>query len=114
METDAFIGHVESMGCTSIVPPSSIKVPNNVEEALQSPNSRDWKLAMEKELQSLKAHQVADLVPESEVPESSRIIGTRWIFRVKADGLFKARLVVKGYNQRVGIDCGETYASVCA
>ncbi|CAM9284251.1 unnamed protein product, partial [Sphacelaria rigidula] len=39
--------------------------------------------------------------------------GTRWVFKVKADGRFKARLVVQGWAQRHGLDCGSTFAPVC-
>ncbi|CAM9732843.1 unnamed protein product, partial [Hapterophycus canaliculatus] len=68
---------------------------------------------MEKELQSLKEHQVADLVTIDTLPPEASAIGSRWVFKVKPDGTFKARLVVQGFGQRHGIDCGGTFAPVC-
>ena len=65
------------------------------------------------ELQSIKKHQVADIIPITSVPSNNNIIGTRWVFKVKADGRFKARCVVQGWKQRHGYDCGSTFAPVC-
>ncbi|CAM9927616.1 unnamed protein product [Sphacelaria rigidula] len=64
------------------------------------------------ELKSIKNHEVADIIPASSVPSNNNIIGTRWVFKVKADGRFKARLVVQGWSQRHGLDCGSTFAPV--
>ncbi|CAN0332528.1 unnamed protein product, partial [Hapterophycus canaliculatus] len=47
------------------------------------------------------------------LPPEASAIGSRWVFKVKPDGTFKARLVVQGFGQRHGIDCGGTFAPVC-
>ncbi|CAM9396793.1 unnamed protein product [Hapterophycus canaliculatus] len=65
---------------------------------------------MEKELQSLKEHKLADLVTIDTLPPEGKLIGSRWVFKVKLDGTFKARLVVEGFGHRYGIDCGGTFA----
>ena len=41
------------------------------------------------------------------------MIGTQWVHKVKADGTYKSRLVVQGWSQVPGIDCGGTFAPVC-
>ena len=41
------------------------------------------------------------------------MIGTRWVNKIKADGTYKSRLVVQGWSQVPGIDCGGIFASVC-
>ena len=65
------------------------------------------------ELRSINEHRVADIIPAGAVPPNNNIIGTRWVYKVKADGRFKARLVVQGWSQRHGFDCGSTFAPVC-
>lgn len=74
-----------------------------------------WRAAMHEEFQALLHHNHTwDLVP----PEPSQnVIGCKWVYRVKqkADGTldrYKARLVVKGFNQRQGIDYDETFSLV--
>lgn len=69
---------------------------------------------MPNELTALMRHDTWELVP---LPTRSKVVGCKWVFRVKwhADGSinrFKAPLVVKGYNQRPGIDYTETFSPV--
>ncbi|CAM9832998.1 unnamed protein product [Sphacelaria rigidula] len=65
------------------------------------------------ELQIIKNHEVADIIPASSIPSNNNIIGTRWVFEVKAHGRLKARLVVQGWSQRHGLNCGSTFSPVC-
>ena len=46
-----------------------------------------WEAAEDKEIASLIKHQVYDLVP---IPAGSKIIGSRWVFKIKADDTHKA------------------------
>ena len=41
------------------------------------------------------------------------MVDSRWVNKIKADDLFKSRLVVLGWAQVPGIDCGGTFAPVC-
>ena len=41
------------------------------------------------------------------------MVGSKWVYKVKADNTHKARLVAKGWNQVPGRDCGGTFAPVC-
>jgi len=52
-----------------------------------------------------------------DLPESAKMIGTKWVFKCKRDnrGVIvrnKARLVVQGFRQEEGIDYNEVYAPV--
>jgi len=85
--------------------------PKSVGEALEDSN---WINAMLEELNQFARNEVWTLVPRS---KEMNVIGTKWVFKNKIDeqGVIvrnKARLVAKGYNQKEGIDFGETYALV--
>jgi hypothetical protein len=52
-----------------------------------------------------------------DLPPSRKSIGVKWVFKVKQDehravSKHKARLVVKGYTQRHGIDYDEVFTPV--
>lgn len=69
---------------------------------------------MEEELKSLEDNKTWSL---TELPQGREAIGLKWVFKVKKDENgkivgYKARLVVKGYAQREGIDYIEVFAPV--
>jgi transposase InsO family protein len=88
--------------------------PRTLKEAKESEHWPEWKVAMEKELQSLDEHRTWEL---QELPPHIRPLGVKWVWVVKTTatgGLdkFKARLVVQGYRQIPGVDFNLTYAPV--
>jgi len=68
---------------------------------------------MNKELVSLKENETWELVNR---PINAKVIQNCWVMRVKisrdSNTCFKARLVVKGYAQKQGIDCNETFSPI--
>jgi hypothetical protein len=98
--------------------------PTTYKAALQSPQSREWKDAMRHEWQALVENHTFDIVPLRKKKNTHRPIadtmeepiGCKWIYKRKTnpDGStrYKARLVIKGYEQKEGIDYNETYAPV--
>ena len=89
------------------------KIPNTFKEAMDLPQAERWKAASDREAASLEEHGVYELIPITSVPTGQRVIGTRWVNKIKADGTYKSRLVVQGWSQVPGIDCGGTFAPVC-
>ena len=91
----------------------SDRVPSTFKEAMGLPQAARWKTASDKEIASLEKHGVFDLVPITSVPGRHKVVGTRWVFKIKADSTYKGRLVVQEFSQIPGVDCGGTFAPVC-
>jgi hypothetical protein len=67
---------------------------------------------MEKQLELLRKAGTWELCIRSDVPVHHRILKGRWVYTVKRNGLYKARWVVKGYEQVKSIDFQKTFAAV--
>lgn len=90
------------------------EVPRSLRQAMRGPDAMGWKAAADKEYQALVDRGTWTLVPR---PKNRKIISTKWVFTVKTkpDGSFdrfKGRLVARGFDQRLGLDFGDTYAPV--
>ena len=46
------------------------------------------------------------------IPNNRRLIGNKWVFKIKRDGTYRARLVALGYSQIPGVDYKDNFASV--
>ena len=68
---------------------------------------------MKEEMDSLLKNKTWDLVP---LPEGKRALPNKWVYRLKEeDGgkkRYKARLVVKGFAQKKGIDFDEIFSPI--
>ena len=88
-------------------------VPRTIQEARASPDAAKWNAAAEREMKSLNDRKVYKLVSRSAVPPRRNRIKSKWVFKRKADGFLKGRVVAQGWDQVPGLDCGSTYAPVC-
>ena len=91
----------------------TIVVPNTYKEAMKLPEADSWREATKMEFDSLLTLGVFERTPLSKVPPGTKLLGTTWVFKLKPTGLFNGRVVVQGWSQVPGVDCGGTYAPVC-
>ena len=86
-------------------------IPQTYGEAMQSDNSKEWRKAMNEEIQSLNENKT--FTPTT-LPVGKKPVGGRWVYAIKSgvDGndQYKARFVAKGYSQKMGVDYGETFS----
>lgn len=88
--------------------------PSNIHEASNSPDASMWKTAMQEEIEALHKNKTWELVP---LPPGRKAIGNKWVYKIKRDSIdqierYRARLVVKGYAQKEGIDFNEIFSPV--
>ena len=69
-------------------------------------------MAIRKEFKDTIRRGVWDIVKRSSIPEGRRLICSKWVFKEKRDGRFRARLVCLGYSQIPGVDFSNNYAPV--
>ena len=92
----------------------TLNEPTSIAEALSSPDKAKWEDAMKKEMQSLHANDVWDLV---KLPANRKVVGSKWVYKqnIGPDGSverYKARLVAQGFSQKYGLDYDETFSPV--
>ena len=93
---------------------AEVTEPKSFAQAKGEVNWKRWLGAMKQEFQSLETNKTWTLVPR---PGNRKVLGGKWVYKLKrgADGeilRFKARWVVRGFEQEYGIDYHETFASV--
>jgi hypothetical protein len=90
------------------------KEPITFEEAWNhdDPRSQEkWREAVNKEFEEMEKKQVWEVMNKEDIPQD-RTIKCKWIFKIKRNGLFRARLVACGYSQIPGFNFNESFAPV--
>jgi hypothetical protein len=83
--------------------------PASYAEAMESENASDWMDACAYEIDALAKNGTWDLV---DLPPGRKAVKSKWVFKLKTDGRYRARLVAKGFTQIPGIDFDETFSPV--
>ena len=102
----------------SIFTVSKLTDPKNLAEAMNRQDSREQKIAIDAEYRSLVDKQTWSLVERSELPKGAKVLTGKLVLKTKRDKdgkilKYKARWVVRGFEQRYGRDFTHTYAGVC-
>jgi len=88
-------------------------VPRTFREAWDHPDlefRRRFREAIRKEFRSMIERKVWRNMKRRDIPQGRRCVKCKWVFEIKRDGRFKARLVACGYSQIPGIDFHNSYA----
>lgn len=86
--------------------------PESLKEVLSLPEKSQWMKVMHEKMGSLQnTYQLVEL------PKGKRPLKCKWVFKLKKNGngklvRYKARLVVKGFEQKKGIDFDEIFSPV--
>ena len=88
--------------------------PESYQEAQECEQKEQWLIAMQDEMDALQKNHTYDLV---ELPEGRKALKNKWVFRLKtqeqcSQPKYKARLVVKDFGQKQGIDFEEIFSPV--
>ena len=91
--------------------------PVSYDNAIQHPKlGPQWSEAGREELQCLHSNYTWDYNRLEDVPAGVNPISSRWVFKTKqrsGGGIrYKARLVIRGYEQMPGVNFDETFAPV--
>lgn len=106
-EQDLLVQEVEAMAAGI-----SQKLPRTYNAAMKSEESELWLKACQREIATLVSMGVWD---EVSLPVGKRSVSSKWVFNRKCDAngavtKYKARFVVRGFDQREGIDFQEAFA----
>jgi hypothetical protein len=83
-------------------------------ETIQATDTASWRLAIDSEINSIRANGTWDLV---ELPRNRKALPCKWVFRLKqtsdsSDPKYKAQIVAKGFRQEYGVDFDEIFSPV--
>jgi hypothetical protein len=101
----AFVGAVDS----------GYAEPQTFHEAWNHQDSNEknkWRTAIKKEFHDMLSKKVWRQVNKSNMPENCKPLGTKWVFKRKSSGIYRAQLVALGYNQIPGVDYSANFSPV--
>ena len=101
--------------CLISVVTSGPTEPKTFQEEWHSPIEKErdnWRAAIRKEIRSMIEREVWRKTDRKRIPNNRRLIGNKWVFKIKRDGTYRARLVALGHSQIPGVDYTDNFAPV--
>jgi hypothetical protein len=83
--------------------------PASYSEAMRSADADQWSEACQYEIDALAKNSTWELV---DLLPGRKVVKSKWVFKLKADGRYHTRLVAKGFMQIPGVDFDETFSPV--
>ena len=89
--------------------------PKTYKQAIESLNKEEWLNAMNTEITELEAQNTWTI---TNLPPNKTTLRGKWVYKLKTDNKgnikkYKARWVIKGFNQILGIDYIDTFSTTC-
>ena len=112
---DAFKSIEEIEPKQHILTTNEEKEPVTFRQAWDHPNPesrKKWQEAIRKELHDMNNRKVWRKIKRNQIPQGRRCVKNKWVFKIKRNGTFRARLVACGYSQVPGEDFSEHFAPV--
>ena len=89
--------------------------PQSFQEAWWDPDlivREKWREAIRLEFNKMLDIGVWRHVKSEDCSNDHRLVGCRWVFKVKRNGVYCARLAAKGFSQIPGVDFTDNYSTV--
>ena len=89
--------------------------PLTFQEAWHHPDPKEresWRTAIRLEFRKMIQNGVWRNVRKREIPSNRRLVGCKWVFKKKKNGVYRARLCALGYSQVPGVDFNANYSPV--
>jgi hypothetical protein len=71
-----------------------------------------WKSAIDKEFMEMNLRGVWKKISKSEMPDGCQCVKSKWVFRIKRNGVFRDRLVACGYSQVQGLNFNDSFSPI--
>jgi hypothetical protein len=91
------------------------QTPRTFKEAWDHPDPFQrtmWRDAIGKEFTKMNEKKVWHKIKREEMEPGRRCVKHKWVFEIKRNGRFRARLVACGYSQIPGVDFEQAYSAV--
>lgn len=80
-------------------------------QAVSGPDKQRWEKAINEEKKSLEENQTWEIMDLKKLKGEKPLTG-KWVFKIKQNGRYKARLVIRGCQQEQGVNYEETFSPV--